>query len=178
MVCAGRRRGAGRRGIDNSKMEKIVMSNRKIGGPDQPPAHEATGYCKPPKKWRFKKCGNSKGRPRGSKNRKTIVKEVASEMHSVTENGKRRRLSTLDLVLLRLRNMALEGNNVRAFNEFHRLDKAYRPQVAGEPLGYIVLSADQTLRSVATTPGPRHRSPSRRPAIIRYWTVHPARRHR
>ena len=125
-------------------MEKIVMSNQKIDGPDQPPAHEATGYGKPPMKKRFKKCGNSKGRPQGSKNRKTTVKAVASEMHSVTENGKRRRLSTLDLVLLRLRNMALEGENVRAFEEFHRLDKAYRPQEAGERLGYIVMSARQT----------------------------------
>ncbi len=121
------------------------MSNQEIDGSEQPPAHQGVGYGKPPMKRRFKKCGNSKGRPRGSKNRKTIVKAVASEMHSVTENGKRRRLSTLQLVLLRLRNMALEDKNVRAFNEFHRLDKAYRPQVAGEPLGYIVLSADQTL---------------------------------
>jgi hypothetical protein len=125
-------------------MEKIVMSNQEIDGSEQPPAHQGVGYGKPPMKRRFKKCGNLKGRPRGSKNRKTIVKAVASEMHSVPENGKRRRLSTLQLVLLRLRNMALEDKNVRAFNEFHRLDKAYRPQVAGEPLGYIVMSARQT----------------------------------
>ena len=120
------------------------MSNQETNGSEQPPAHQGVGYGKPPMKRRFKKCGNSKGRPRGSKNRKTIVKAVASEMHSVTENGKRRRLSTLQLVLLRLRNMALEDKNVRAFNEFHRLDKAYRPQVAGEPLGYIVMSERQT----------------------------------
>ncbi len=125
-------------------MEKIVMSNQEIDGSEQPPAHQGVGYGKPPMKRRFKKCGNSKGRPRGSKNRKTIVKAVASEMHSVTENGKRRRLSTLQLVLLRLRNMALEDKNVRAFNEFHRLDKAYRPQQAGERLGYIVMRARQS----------------------------------
>ncbi len=121
------------------------MAKQEIDGPDQPPAHEAAGYGKPPRNRRFKKCGNSKGRPRGSKNRKTIVKAVASEMHSVTENGKRRRLSTLDLVLLRLRNMALEGEKVRAFEEFHRLAKAYQPQEAGAGLGYIVMSADQPL---------------------------------
>ncbi len=120
------------------------MSNQEINGSEQPPAHQAVGYGKPPTDRRFKKCGNSKGRPRGSKNHKTIVKAVASEMHSVTENGKRRRLSTLDLVLRRLRNMALEGKNVRAFGEFHRLTKAYQPQEAGERLGYIVMSARQT----------------------------------
>jgi hypothetical protein len=126
-------------------MEKITMANQEIDGSEQPPAHQGVGYGKPPMKRRFKKCGNSKGRPQGSKNRKTIVTAVASEMHSVTENGKRRRLSTLDLVLLRLRNMALEGKNVRAFDEIHRLAKNYLPQEAGGGLGYIVMSARQTL---------------------------------
>ncbi len=68
----------------------------------------------------------------------------ANEMHSVTESGKRRRLSILELVVLSLRNVALEGKNVRAFDEFHRLAKAYQPQEAGGGLGYIVLSADVT----------------------------------
>ncbi len=120
------------------------MANQEIDGSEQPPAHETAGYGKPPMKRRFKKCRNSKGRPQGKRNRKTIVKAVASEMHSVTENGKRRRLSILDLVLLRLRNIALEGKNVRAFDEIHRLAKTYLPQDAGGGPGYIVMSARQT----------------------------------
>ena len=83
------------------------MSNRENDGSEQPPAHEEVGYGKPPTRRRFKKSGNSKGRPKGSKNRKTIVKAVANEMHTVAENGKHRRRSTLDLVLLSLRNLAL-----------------------------------------------------------------------
>ncbi len=117
------------------------MSNQEHGGSEQPPAHAAVGYGKPPMEKRFKKCGNSEGRPKGSKNRKTIVKEVANEMHSVTVAGKRRRLSTIELVLLRLRNMALEDNNARAFAEFHRLIKAYQPQEADGGLGYLVVRA-------------------------------------
>ncbi len=117
------------------------MSNQENGGSEQPPAHEAVGYRKPPMERRFKKCGNSEGRPKGSKNRKTIVKAVANEMHCVTENGKRRRLSTIELVLLSLRNMALEGKNARAFDEFHRLIKAYQPQEADGGLGYLVVRA-------------------------------------
>ncbi len=103
------------------------MSNRENDGSEQPPAHEEVGYGKPPTRRRFKKSGNLKGRPKGSRNRKTIVKAVANEMHTVLENGKRRRRSTLDLVLLRLRNMALKEGNDRAFEEFHRLIKAYQP---------------------------------------------------
>ena len=85
--------------------------------------------------------GNSKGRPKGSRNRKTIVKAVAHEMHGVTENGKRRRLSTIELVLLRLRNLALEGKNVRAFDAYHGLIKAYQPQASNDDVGYLVVPA-------------------------------------
>ena len=120
------------------------MSNRENEESEQLPAHEAVGYGKPPTRRRFKKSGNSKGRPKGSKNRKTIVNAVANEIHSVTENGKHRRRSTLDLVLLRLRNMALEDKNVRAFEELHRLIKAYQPQETHTKRGCLVVAAEMT----------------------------------
>ena len=120
------------------------MSNRENDGSERPPAHEEVGYGKPPTRRRFKKSGNSKGRPKGAKNRKTIVKAVANEMHTVAENGKRRRRTTLDLVLLRLRNMALEDKNVRAFEELHRLIKAYQPQETNDRVGYLVVPAEMT----------------------------------
>ena len=93
---------------------------------------------------RFKGSGNLKGRPKGAKNRKTIVWTVANEMHALIENGTRRRLSTLDLVIFRLRNMALEGKNIRAFEELHRLTKAYRAQDADDSTGYLVVPAEKT----------------------------------
>ena len=120
------------------------MSDRENDGSGQPPAHEEVGYGKPPTRRRFKKSGNLKGRPKGSKNRKTIVKAVANETHTVLENGKHRRRSTLDLVLLRLRNMALEDKNVRAFEELHRLFKAYQPQATNDRAGYLVVSAEMS----------------------------------
>ena len=120
------------------------MSNRENDGSEQLPAHEAVGYGKPPTRRRFKKSGNSKGRPKGSKNRKTIVNAVANEIHSMTENGKHRRRSTLDLVLLRLRNMVLEDKNVRVFEEFHRLIKTYQPQESHTKLGCLVVPAEMT----------------------------------
>ncbi len=120
------------------------MSNRENDGSEQPPAHEEVGYGKPPTRRRFKKSGNPKGRPKGSKNRKTIVNAVANEMHSVTENGKRRRRSTLELVLLRLRNMVLEDTHDRAFEELHRLIKAYQPQATNDDAGCLVVPAEMT----------------------------------
>ena len=120
------------------------MSNRENDGSERPPAHEEVGYGKPPTHRRFKKSGNSKGRPKGSKNRKTIVKAVANETHTVLENGKNRRRSTLDLVLLRLRNMALAEGNDRAFEELHRLIKAYQPQETNDDVGYLVVPAEMS----------------------------------
>ena len=93
------------------------------------PEDDALGYGNPPMIRRFKsgESGNPKGRPRGSKNRKTIVRQIANEMHTVTENGQRRRLSTLALMLLALRNQALAGN-VRAFRAYKKLVAKYEPQ--------------------------------------------------
>ena len=120
------------------------MSDRENDGSERPPAHEEVGYGKPPTRRRFKKSGNSKGRPKGSKNCKTIVKAVANETYTVLENGKRRRRSTLDLVLLRLRNMALEEGNDRAFEELHRLIKAYQPQETNDRAGCLVVPAEMS----------------------------------
>ena len=120
------------------------MSNRDNDGPERPPAQEEVGYRKPPMCRRFKKSGNLKGRPKGAKNRKTIVKLVADERHSMLENGKRRRRTTLEIVLLCLRNMALEDTNVRGFEELHRLTKAYQPQEADDHVGYLVVPAPLT----------------------------------
>lgn len=120
------------------------MSDREDDEPGQSPDGDEIGYGNPPMQRRFKsgESGNRKGRPKGVKNRKTIVKAVANEMHTVTENGQRRRRSMLDLVLLRLRIMAVKEGNVRAFDEFHRLDKTYGPQEVGADAGYLVVPAE------------------------------------
>lgn len=49
-------------------------------------------------------------RPHGAKNRKTIVTAVAAERHPVIEQGKKKKRTTLEMVLLMMRNKALEGD--------------------------------------------------------------------
>ena len=120
------------------------MSDQINGGAERSPAPKKAGYGNPPMRRRFKDCGNPNGRPKGSKNRKTIVKEVANAMHSVTENGKRRRRSTLELVLMRLRNLAIEGKNTRAFDALHRLIKEYQPHEHDVKLGYLLVPETRT----------------------------------
>ncbi len=100
------------------------------------------GYGKPPMETRFKsgQSGNRRGRPRGSKNRKTIVREIMNEMHTVTEDGRRQRRSTRDLILLALRNRAVEGN-VRAFRALKKFLTKYEPQESNSKLGCLVVPA-------------------------------------
>jgi len=134
-----------------------AMSSSENDGPEQPPPAAKVGYYNPPMHRRFKKLKNSKGRPKGAKNRKTIVRMIANEVHTVNESGKRRRRSTLDLVLLRLRGMALTDENPRAFEEFHRLVKVYGVQESDGDLGYLVVPAAKSAEEwiaeeIATNP--------------------------
>jgi len=123
-------------------MSKNESDERQDSIADHP---EAVGYCKPPTRRQFKDfSGNPKGRPKGAKNRKTIVQEIASEMHGVIENGKHRRRSTLHLILLRLRNLAMEGKNIRAFEQFQKLIERYEPQETRDDVGYLVVPAEMT----------------------------------
>jgi len=69
------------------------------------------GYGKPPKHSQFKKgqSGNKKGRPKGARNFKTDVIEVLTMPVPVTENGRKRTISTQRATLLRLREKGLNG---------------------------------------------------------------------
>ena len=106
----------------------------------------AVGYGKPPLTRRFKsgRSGNRRGRPRGSKNCKTIVREIANEMHTVTEDGQRRRRSTLEFMLLALRTLMTEGN-VRAFRAYKKCLAKYEPQNTRRKGGYLVMPAPVSL---------------------------------
>lgn len=106
------------------------------------------GYAKPPMIRRFKsgEPGNRRGRPRGSKNRKTIVREIANEVHTVTEDGRRRRRSTLELMLLALRNLAVSGT-VRAFRAYEKYLAKFEPQTRSK-LGYMIAPPEMTEEEV------------------------------
>ncbi len=109
------------------------------------PEDDAVGYGNPPMIRRFRsgESGNPKGRPRGSKNRKTIIRKIANEMHTVTENGRRRRLPTLALMILALRNTAATGN-VPAFRAYNKFLVKYEPQESSSERGYLVVGPTMT----------------------------------
>jgi Family of unknown function (DUF5681) len=71
------------------------------------------GYGKPPKESQFRpgQSGYLKGRPKGARNLKTIVKATLKAPVRVTRDGKSRKVSTLEAMLLRLREKGLSGDH-------------------------------------------------------------------
>ena len=91
------------------------------------------GYAKPPKHSRFKKgrSGNPKGRPKGSRNFSTDVKETLEEPVRVTSQGKARTVSTQHAALMRLKEKAL-GGDARALDRVIELARLYNDDEMAE----------------------------------------------
>ena len=83
-----------------------------------------TGYAKPPKSGQFPKgkSGNPRGRPKGSKDFGTDLREVLEAKVAVSENGKPRKVTSQKATLMRLREKALQGN-LRAMDKLIDLAK-------------------------------------------------------
>lgn len=65
---------------------------------------EAVGYKRPPRKHQFKpgQSGNPRGRSKGARGLKTILKKELSGRVRITENGKTRSISKMELLIKRL----------------------------------------------------------------------------
>ncbi len=85
------------------------------------------------------KSGNPFGRPKGARNTKTIVQEVANERHSYTEDGKTKKLPAAELVLKILQREALRGN-LRAAKKLDALREKFGASAhSGEGYGFLVV---------------------------------------
>jgi len=80
--------------------------------PDSEKTEYEIGYGKPPKSGQFRKgqSGNPKGRPKGVPNLNRIIQQLLSEQVTITEGGKKKRVSTLVATLMRLKEKALKGD--------------------------------------------------------------------
>lgn len=71
------------------------------------------GFCIPPKEHQYKKgqSGNPQGRPRGVRNRNTIVREQMSRKITLTTpDGVSRHISTKEGIIAKQTNKALQGD--------------------------------------------------------------------
>jgi hypothetical protein len=78
--------------------------------------HYAIGYAKPPTASQFKpgQSGNPKGRPKGRKNFKTLIRNAMTAKISIQENGRNKQVSKLEGVVLRQIQSALQGDDKSA----------------------------------------------------------------
>ena len=70
------------------------------------------GFAKTPVHSRFKpgKSGNPKGRPRGSKNKSTILRETLAQKVTVQQNGRALKMNKLTVIITTLVNKAASGD--------------------------------------------------------------------
>lgn len=109
--------------------------------PKNAPGDESVGHGKPPKRSRFKpgQSGNRRGRPKGVKNRKTIIAEIAGEIHWVAENGKRKQYSTLELVVLAFRQFAAQTTRARVLRTYDEFDQKFGQPDPMQGGGYVII---------------------------------------
>ena len=86
------------------------------GKTSQRPKSAGSGYGRPPEHTRFKpgESGNPKGRPKQSKNLKSIIQQALTSTVTVRENGRLRSVSKIEGVVLSQLERALKGNEKAA----------------------------------------------------------------
>ena len=77
---------------------------------------DGVGYCRPPKKHRFRsgKSGNPRGRPKKRENRAHIIDKVLDQLIEANVSGKERKVSVYEAFTLTIVKRALAGSNPAA----------------------------------------------------------------
>jgi hypothetical protein len=117
------------------------------------------GYGRPPRQTQFRKgqSGNPNGRPKGSKNLKTIVEEVFNSRIQVRQGGKVRTMTKMEAIVEKMFEGALKGDS-KARAETIRLVGAYLEQTSAAVGNTIGKTGEEIVKAfleehIAETPG-------------------------
>ena len=102
---------------------------------------EVVGYRSPPRRSQFKPghSGNPKGRPRGSRNASILLDEALKERVTVSENGRRRKVSKLEVILTQLVNTAAKGDHRATRLLLEWIERLDLTDKSGKPLTLVQL---------------------------------------
>jgi hypothetical protein len=111
------------------------MSNDETtrGTAQQPLDDHSVGYGKPPEQTKFKKgqSGNPYGRPKGSRNLKTLINRELNTTITIEQAGKKRKIRRKDALVKSLVNDALKGRDRPREKVFDYVDRAETLDDAG-----------------------------------------------
>jgi hypothetical protein len=95
------------------------------GAESQPGADSGVGFGKPPEHTKFKKghSGNPAGRPKGSRNLKTLINHELNTTITIEQTGKKRRIRRKEALVKSLVNDALKGRDRPREKVFDYIDR-------------------------------------------------------
>ena len=100
--------------MSHGRSPKSLRSTRSVESSNEGTSQNyAVGYGKPPVRSRFRPgiSGNAKGRPKNSKNLKTLIRQAMTATISIHEGASTRRVSKIEGVVLRQLQNALKGDD-------------------------------------------------------------------
>ena len=105
--------------------------------------NDKVGYKRPPRHSRFRpgQSGNPRGREKGVRNLGSDVKRTLEVPVRLNEQGKARRISTQEAILLRLREKALKGD-ARSLDRLVALAQIFNNDAAAGSLGEQAATAE------------------------------------
>jgi hypothetical protein len=109
-------------------------------------ADKKVGYKRPPLHTRFQPgvSGNPRGRLKGVRNFAADVKRTLEIPVTLTENGKSKRVSTQEALILRLREKALKGD-ARALEALLSLARTHNEDLSGHSEDRSLAAEDQAI---------------------------------
>jgi Family of unknown function (DUF5681) len=113
---------------------------------DAADSNEKVGYKRPPPHTRFQPgvSGNPRGRQKGVRNFAADVKRTLEIPVTLTENGKSKRVSTQEALILRLREKALKGD-ARALETLLTLARTHNEDFADQSQDGSLVGEDQAI---------------------------------
>jgi hypothetical protein len=116
-----------------TKEVKVVTGLEPKAGPGNPPKHT---------QFRKGASGNPQGRPKGTKNLKTILTEAARGRITVEIDGKQRTISTLQATALQLARKAGRGDPKATVEFLDRMDEIETNAAAAKPAQFPLSEQD------------------------------------